>query len=243
MTHFRSDHHGQRELSARTTPRVFAHRGASKAMHENTIEAFETALRMGADGVELDVRMSGDGLVVVHHDHDLADGRVIADMTWRELPPWVPLLGPVLDVCGDMIVNIEIKNSANDPSHDPQRRAAHGVAATVIERGIAERVIVSSFSMSTIDTVRAIDTSIPTAYLSRIGQESIERAVAHGHSIVHPGRRTVDETYVQMAHERGLEINVWTVDEPAQMRELAAMGVDGIVTNVPDIALEVLRAR
>ena len=82
-----------------------AHRGASLAEPENTVAAFERARELGADWVELDARRSADGVVVVHHDAHLADGRLIADLTMDELPDGIPSLAEALEACDGMGVN------------------------------------------------------------------------------------------------------------------------------------------
>ena len=198
---------------------------------------------MGANGVELDVRLSADGMLVVHHDPDLADGRDIATTPARSLPPHVPFLEPVLDVCGEMIINIEIKNSRHDPGHDPSMRSSELVTDLVRARGISDRVIVSSFSLSTIDRVAELSPGLATAFLTERGVDAIDLAVDHGHRIVHPYVDAVDLAYMEAARAADVEVNVWTVDDPDRIRELPALGVDGICTNVPDVALAVVRER
>src|SRR5262245_27082175 len=94
-------------------PAVIAHRGASRAAPENTLEAFRLARSLGADAVELDVRRTRDGALAVHHDARLPDGQSVVDLSAAELPRSVPLLDAALDACAGMWVNVEIKN---DPS-------------------------------------------------------------------------------------------------------------------------------
>ncbi|MFK5282341.1 glycerophosphodiester phosphodiesterase, partial [Lacticaseibacillus paracasei] len=89
-------------------------RGASRAARENTIEAFRLAVDLGADGVELDVRPTADRVLVVHHDAHLADGRAIVATERAELPADVADLGPALDACRDLVVNLELKNDPSD---------------------------------------------------------------------------------------------------------------------------------
>jgi glycerophosphoryl diester phosphodiesterase len=230
-------------LAAMLAPLVFAHRGASAAHRENTIEAFAAAAAMGADGVELDVRLNRDRLLVVHHDHDLVDGRVIADLGWADLPAHVPLLEPVIRNCVSMVVNVEIKNARSDFSHDPHQGAAHGVVELADKLGLGDQLLVSSFGMKAIDTVRSLDARIKTAFITDKGIEALDLVVERGHGAVHPGAAIVDEAYVAAAHERNLTVNVWTVDDPARIRELRDLGVDGIVTNVPDVAIATLGGR
>lgn len=226
-----------------STPLVYGHRGASADAPENTLEAFALARAQGAHGVELDVRRVRDGDMALHHDAVLADGRRIVELTRADLPGTSCTLAEALDVCAGMVVNIEIKNVSIDPDHDPECRLADRVVALLHERGGRDRVIVSSFGLPTIDRVRAIDPDVPTGFLTfvePIGPRAIELAAGRGHQAIHPHVATVDEAYVALAHEHGLAVNVWTVDDPGQIRQLAAWGVDGIVTNVPAVAVAAL---
>lgn len=230
---------------ANATPLVYGHRGASADAPENTLAAFGLARTQGADGVELDVRRCREGDMALHHDADLVDGRRIVELTRADLPETSCTLAAALDVCEGMVVNIEIKNVPADPDHDPECRLADSVVALLHERRGRDRVIVSSFGLATVDRVRAIDPAVPTALLTfvdPIGPGAIELAARHGHQAIHPHVATVDAAYVRLAHDRGLAVNVWTVDDPEQIRELASWGVDGIVTNVPAIAVAALRA-
>ena len=108
---------------------VIAHRGASKAAHENTLRAFFLAKEFRADWIELDVRRTQDGRLAVHHDAHLADGRVLCDTPADELPRHVPELAAALDACSPLGINIEIKNWPTDPDFDPEFR----LAAQVVE--------------------------------------------------------------------------------------------------------------
>lgn len=225
-------------------PLVYGHRGASADAPENTVEAFALAREQGAHGVELDVRRCVDGDMALHHDAALPDGRAIVALTRADLPATSCTLAEALDVCEGMVVNIEIKNVPVDPDHDPECRLADAVVALLQQRRGRDRVIVSSFGMPTVDRVRALDPSIPTGFLTFVdpmGPPAIELAVRHGHQAIHPHVATVDAAYVAFAHEHGLAVNVWTVDDPDQIRQLAGWGVDGIVTNVPAVALDALR--
>jgi glycerophosphoryl diester phosphodiesterase len=114
---------------------VIGHRGAPQLARENTVDAFRAAAAAGADMVELDVRLTADGALVVHHDAELADGRHIAELAAADLPPWLPSLDESLTACEGMSVNVEIK----------ERDAAGGVVALVVARSLHDRVIVSAF--------------------------------------------------------------------------------------------------
>jgi glycerophosphoryl diester phosphodiesterase len=223
---------------------VYAHRGASADAVENTLAAFELARVQGADGVELDVRRSADGDLVVHHDAAVPDGRVILETPTAELPEHVPSLAEALDACAGLVVNVEIKNSPFDPDHDPERTVADDVVALLADRQGRDDVLVSSFDLATVDRVRALG-AVPTAFLTfvdPVGEAAVALAAERGHRAIHPHEGTVDAAFVRLAHEAGLQVNVWTVDDPERLRALAAAGVDGIVTNVPAKAREALRA-
>src|SRR3954451_1790565 len=97
---------------------IIAHRGASAAFAENTVEAFRGAAALGANWVELDVRRTADGALAVHHDAHLPDGRAIVDMLAADLPEPVPSLSEALDACAPLGVNVEIKNSPQDVDFD-----------------------------------------------------------------------------------------------------------------------------
>ena len=225
------------------TPLIYAHRGASAVAPENTIEAFELARRLGADGVELDVRRCADAPLVLHHDAALPDGRIIVETGRADLPTTLPDLAAALDACSDMVVNIEIKNLPHEPDFDPGAAVVDAVVELLEHRGRADRVIVSSFHLATVDRVKALDPEIATGLLTFVDPspaDGIRLAVDGGHDAIHPHDFTVDAALVESAHGAGLAVNVWTVDDPVRIRGLADLGVEGIVTNVPDVAREVL---
>lgn len=229
---------------SRPIPLVIAHRGASLAHRENTIEAFAAAGALGADAVELDVRRTADGAVIVHHDAHLPDGRVIVELAAVDLPTHVPSLAEALDACGDLIVNIEIKNWPEDPDFDPGEAVADEVVALLAGQSRHERILVSCFHRPTIDRVRTAEPRLATAFLHARADmaAAASEAVEHGHGSIHPWDRLVTAEGVAAAHARGLRVNVWTVDDPDRMATLAAWSVDGIVTNIPDVARRVVSA-
>jgi glycerophosphoryl diester phosphodiesterase len=221
--------------------KIIAHRGASAAFVENTVEAFRGARGLGATWVELDVRRTADGLLAVHHDARLADGQAIVDLLAAQLPSHVPSLAEALDACAPLGVNVEIKNSPNDVDFDAAAAVVEPVVADI--RAGSVPVLVSSFHPPTLDRVHTVDSSVKTAQLTfdlADPARTIARAVAASHVALHPFDATVTPDLVTLAHDAGLELNVWTVDDPDRIRELAEMGVDGIVTNVPDVASAVL---
>jgi glycerophosphoryl diester phosphodiesterase len=224
--------------------KVIGHRGAPRLARENTVAAFEAAAAVGADMVELDARRTADGALVVHHDAALADGRVIVESRARELPDWLPDLRTALAACDGMDVNVEIKNTPIDPDFDVDDRVALAVVDLVAELDLADRVIVSSFNPRTIEVSRAADPGVPTALLVSPGFDPaafIDVTASAGHAGLHPHDIDVTAELVQRAHAAGLVVNVWTVDDLDRIKQLADWGVDGICTNVPDLAVGVLK--
>lgn len=228
-------------------PLVLAHRGARRRAPENTLEAFAVARDLGADGVELDVRRTRDGVLVLHHDPAPPDGPVLATVDHavvRERFPAIPTLSEALDVCAGLLVNVEIKNLPWEDDFDAGESVADAVVDLLADRGGTDRVLVSSFHLPTVDRVHARAPGVPTAFLFLAGMDLVEvvdLTADRGHVAVHPDMRALGgpETheFVVHAHERGLDVNVWTVNEPADMARLADVGVDALVTDVPDVAL------
>lgn len=203
---------------------------------------------MRADAVELDVRRTLDGELVVHHDPGYTDGSgrsvVICQTDSAALAPHIPSLDQALDACEGLIVNVEIKNSPRDVDFDAERSIADQVVTTLLGRESGERFLVSSFDRLTVQRVRELAPGLETAQLIHTGDVDahIAAAAADTHKAIHPWDGQVDQEFVDAAHRVGLEVNVWTVDDPARMAELAGYGVDGIVTNVPDVARRVIGA-
>ena len=223
---------------------VVAHRGASAANPPgNTIAAFAEAVAQGADWVELDVHLTADGEIVVHHDPVLADGRVLGELSAADLPDVIPTLAEVLAACSPLAVNVEIKPDGVDALRS-------SLIAKVVELLQSEApsrdFLVTSFDHDICDQVRALDATLPTGLLNAHGdslQADLDRAGSAGHVAINPWFGLVTKEFVDRAHALGIAVNVWTVDEPEQMRALADMGVDAIITNVPSLCREVLSER
>ena len=235
-------------MSNRRNPVIIAHRGAARpgSHPENTVAAFRRARALAADWVELDVRRTGDAQIVVHHDPHLADGRPIVSLRRDDVPSEVPDLAAALAACAGMGVNIEIKNFATEPDFDPAHSLSQAVVDAVRRADPPVSVLVSSFDIDAIDHVHTLAPSLPTALLTFALDDpatAIASCVERGHRALHPYDATVDEALVEAAHAAGLTVNVWTVDRPDRIVTLAGMGVDGICTNVPDLARHVLESR
>ena len=224
---------------------VIAHRGASAAAPENTVAAFELAGRLGSDAVELDVRRTRDGVLVVHHNPDLPDGRIICRTDAADLPTSVARLDAALDACAGMWVNVEIKNDAEEPDFDPTDEIADRTMDALLARDEHERWLISSFRIETVDRCRRLaDTAnapIRTAWLTGIVPDDVvDLLLGKGHVALHPWVRLLSRHVIDACHAAGIQVNTWTCDDPARMAELVEWGIDGICTNVPDVALRVL---
>jgi glycerophosphoryl diester phosphodiesterase len=227
---------------------VIGHRGASAVRPENTVEAFRHAAELGADWVELDVRRTADDALVVHHDAVLADGRAIVGQVAADLPPSVPSLVEALAACDGLGVNIEIKNGRDEPDFDADDQVAQAVAALLDGPApplATDRVLVTSFNRSTIEVIRRAAPRVPTGRLVFHLDDpasTLERTAAAGHVAINPWDHLVDEALMERARAAGLRVYPWTVDDPERMRALVDLGVDGIITNVPDVARAVVDA-
>lgn len=236
-------------------PLIFGHRGASKVAPENTLPAFEAAVRLGADGVELDVQYSSDGKLVIFHNTTLdktstGTGRVTAH-TLEELRDldagsWfgpqfagtrIPTLDEVLDLLkGKLLVNIELKTFDM-----ASRGLAADVVRTVRAHGMTDEVVLSSFNPFALRAAKQAGPEIETGLLLAPDLPGWTRwGLIRRHSRadgIHPELAMVDAAYVATARRLGLPVRVWTVNEAADIRRLIALGVDAIITD--DLALAV----
>lgn len=219
---------------------VLAHRGASVAAPENTPAAFRIARAMGADGVELDVRAAPDGRLVVRHDPlppELVGGALDR----------LPDLGVALDACGpETLVNVEVK--IDRPAAGPPTVAE---VADVVERLVdvldrrgpadAHRWLVSSFSWDVLARLRAVAPGLATAWLvHEVGDGAIGDVAEAGHVAIHPWVGALTAATVSRCHDAGLAVHAWTCNDAQRLVELEADGVDGVCTDVPDVALAAL---
>ena len=234
----------------RPRPLILGHRGASAHAGDNTIEAFELAFAHGADGVEIDVRFAADRTVVLHHDADIGEiGPLIHHdfATIRRSHPEIPTLDEALAALGDLIVNVEIKNSPGDADFDPDHEMAGVVARWVAQHDIHERVIVTSFNPDTVAAVRTADPAIVTGQLTYPRYDlvaGVPEIAQAGHTWVAPFVADVvadAEAVIAAAHAAGLRVVVWTVDDPDDIRVLADAGVDALISDDPQATLQALQ--
>ncbi len=220
---------------------IQAHRGSpdpAGGIGENTLEAFVRARQLGADGVELDVRLTADGALAVHHDPVIEQVGAVAELSTGELPSSVPLLDAALDACAGLIVNIEIKNLPGEPGFDPTDHVAGQVADLVIATGRESGVVISSFWPGTLEAVRDADPDLATGLLWASWADpadAVTAALSHGCTALHPHVDLVSEALVEQAHAAGLSVAAWTVNGPAPVRAAQQAGVDTIITD--DVAV------
>lgn len=230
---------------------VWAHRGCTEPVAtgargptENTLEAFAEARRRGADGVELDVRLTADGALAVHHDAEVPGLGPICELEVADLPAHVPLLADALGVCEGMLVNVEIKNAPQDPGWDEGEAVAALTATVIEEAGWVDRVLVSSFEPATLRAVQAADERLALGALWGWATEpgsALAEAAAAGFRAVHPFVTLVTADLVAEAHAAGLAVNVWTVNAPADLEAMVALGVDAVITDRLGAALAAVR--
>lgn len=235
-------------------PLIFAHRGASKAAPENTLPAFEAAIRLGADGVELDVQYTSDSALVIFHNPSLEKtstgaGRVTAhtltELRALDAGSWfssqftgvrIPTLDEVLELLKDrLLVNIELKAleaTFSDLGVDVVKR--------VRDHGMVDQVVISSFNPFALRRAKQAGPEIECALLlaadlpgwMRLG---LTRRYSRADGL-HPDLAIANEAYMAAARKLRMPVRVWTVDEEADMRRMIALGVDAIITNAPDVA-------
>ncbi len=238
-------------------PLVVAHRGASADAVENTLAAFRLARAQGADGVELDVMRCAGGEVVVFHDDDLVRlgkraGRVrdlgLAELRELDLGGGerIPLLDEVLEELGPMLVNVELKSAASWAARAADDGLAAAVAGILRRHALGDRALVSSFDPLLLARFRGRAPAVPTGLLFGHDQARPFRqawaAALLRPAALHPESLLVDARAVLRWHARGFYVHVWTVDDPAELRLLAALGVDGVITNRPKSARAVIHS-
>ncbi len=239
-------------------PLVLGHRGAMAYAPMNTIPAFELALEQGADGVELDVWFSQDDVPVVIHDRTVdatTDGEGHVGSTpydeLRELDAgsWfapefaglkIPTLDEVFDVlAGRAIVNVEIKSVSFNVGVP---ELVEKVVSSIRRHHMSDSVIISSFNPVVLRQCFKQAPELPRGFLYDHETAIYLRWMLFGVELqaTHPGQKGVTSALVERAKRRNLRLNTWTVNDPARAAELAAMGVDTIITDNPDTVLAAL---
>jgi len=243
---------------------VVAHRGASARAPENTLAAFEAAVADGADVVELDVRLTRDGIPVILHDpdvsattegtgfvHELSLGEVkrLDAAGGRGERQEIPTFAEALESIRGAGVNLEIKNLPGEPAFDSPREATLEAALDVLRAARFEGpVLVSSFNWLTIERARELAPEVMTGFLTIAAIDpwaSLVYARSHGHDFVlpqGPALAAAGADFVRDARADGVRVGTWVVDDEEVLSTLFAWGVAAVATNDPRLAVEV-RAR
>ena len=214
---------------------IFGHRGAPgyPRRGENTIASFRKALECGATGLEFDVRRCADGQLVVIHDDTIdrtTNGRGrVRSLNYAALCKFdagfgspIPLLADVLDEFGARcLLNIELKENG----------IADDVKKLVLERRLERHIILSSFEWQ--ELASAVP-EIPIGLLSSKLANIISAARDLRATAIHPHKDVVTPTVIETAREAGLQIHVWTVNDPAEISKFRSLGADGIFTDFPE---------
>lgn len=227
--------------------KIWAHRGASGRAPENTMPAFELAWLLGADGIELDVQLTKDGIPVVIHDETVdrvSDGSgPVRNFTLEELrrlnvnknfPAYGKVGIPTLEEVyafiktTDMTVNLELKNSVIF-----YERLEEKVLALAEKMGISDRMIYSSFNHYSMRRIKELSPQARVAFLYTDGILDIwEYAGKYGAYAVHPHMKNTEyPDMVRKCHREGILVNVWTVNEPEDIKRMKELGVDAVITN------------
>ena len=209
---------------------VCAHRGVSSDHRENTLEAFHAAVQQEADSIELDVWLTKDNQLAIHHDKT-CEGIDIEGSTLERLPNFVPTLNDVLNNFKTIPLNIELKIS---PFTDLQRLAER-VVYELNGKITSSPLLVSSFNLEILQNLRKYSRRIRLGYLT--AQEDWERSklfemvTENNFQAVHPHYSLVSEDFMDISKENDVEVNVWTVNEQSEVARQVNLGVNSIITD------------
>lgn len=223
---------------------IIAHRGASAHEAEHTFAAYDLALAQGADRLELDIRASADGELLVVHDRTLLrtarDPRAVAQLRRGDVDRLLPSIRPLrLD---EVLARYGRSTDYLVDLKDPHPEWEGDVAATLERHGVGDRCLVQSFDVQAMRRLRATAPDLPVAALYRrrpLSMATLDAIAAFARSVV-VCHRFLDAGFVAAARDRGLSVGTWTVNEPATVLRAAALGVDGVITDAPDVAVAAL---
>lgn len=232
---------------------IIAHRGFSSKAPQNTMSAFNEAVLLGCDQIELDVQMTRDGSIVVFHDRDLkaitgVKGNIydykLREMAQLDAGRWfsdeyagerIPTLKEVLQLASenDILLNLEMKDIGDKALFVPK------IVRLVKEYGLEDKVIFTSFRYDYLKKVKELDSSLSIEVVSDISDSSILLAdyPAEYYNLRYSNEMRPD---IVRLHNSGATVYVWTIDDPWIMKKAVTMGADGVVTNCPDTLKEIL---
>ena len=246
-------------LSQLPRPTIFAHRGASLYAPENTVAAFELAVRQGADAIELDAKLTSDGQIVVIHDQSVdrttAETGKVAEMTLdhiRQLDAGshfdlrfrgerIPTLSEVFEAVGKLTyTNIELTNYGSYFDSLPER-----VGELVNKHNLSERVLFSSFNPFALIRIHRMLPEVPLGLLAINGPSGWWARSWIGsllsYQALHPHFADVDKKMIEKLHLHNRRVYSYTINLADEMRRLVDWGIDGIFTDDPILALQTLR--
>ncbi len=223
---------------------VIGHSGGKAVAPENSLKAFQKAIELKADFIEFDLRLSKDGEIVIMHDEDAIDitghNRLVYEMALKELKQ--------LDIGeGEKVATLmELINLTKGKIGLLSDIKVPGVTLDFVnilrKNGLIESSIASCFEVVELLKIKEIEPTLKLGYLipraltyKRIVKRYVQRAGKNEFYAIHPNHQVVDREFVELAHDNGLKIHVWTVNEESLMRKLIDLDVDGIMTD--DIAL------
>ncbi len=245
--------------------KVISHRGANKVAPQNTLPAFEKSLEIGVDGFETDVHITADGHPIICHNYEInktSNGKgTISKMTLEQIKQYdfgsyfgkdfegvkAPTLEEFLTLCEN--AEIEILNIELKPSKENDMTVVKKTIDMVKDFCLFDKLIISSFSSKMLVEAKKYDRNCRTAYLyspdKRETYSMWYRAAEFGKEIgvsaLHPHKCFVSKSYVKKAHDLGIKVNVWTPDKDSDFKRLIKCGVDGLITDCPEIANECIK--
>lgn len=254
----------ERSFKSMSHINVISHRGANIYAPQNTIPAFKKSLEIGIDGFETDIHITKDGQLVLCHNYTIdntSDGKgSISQMTLSELKNYdfgsyfsprfagtrIPTMDEFLSLVetSDIsVLNIELKS--------PKENETAIVSETirlVKEHGLFEKLLISSFDPKLLVEAKQIDETCKTGFLYSVNRKTAIPMLRHSVEVakelrvdaLHPQNVFVNEKYVYEAHEAGLIVNTWTVNSVKDIEKMIRCGVDGIITNYPDVTKGVI---
>lgn len=229
-------------------PIVFAHRGANSFAPENSLPAFQHAIDMGCEGIEMDVRLSGSDDIVVFHDRHTfrmtgVRGNVqkIPLSQLRKLrleplgfsPEKIPTLQDVLDLAGKkVLINIDVKKESLGRNGFEEK-----IVDILKDQGLEDNILISSFNPFVLKKISALNSQLHVGFIFR-NRSSMMMLNGHPVQSLHARYAILSKRYVENLRERDSKIYAWTVDDKKNMLDLITKKVDGIITNRPELFLD-----
>lgn len=236
---------------------IYAHRGNSSIYPENTMSAFRSAVALGVHGMETDVHLTKDGILVLTHDEEISrvsDGKgMVKDLTYEALLQYdfgawkgeaykgekIPTLAELLDLLEEteIILNIEIKMGfLLYPGIEEK------LLEVLTDRGFLPRIIFSSFNHYSLAKLKELNAKARVAPLYQSGlYKPYDYALTFGAEFIHPYYIAMDPSIVKESHKKNIKVNLWTVNDPKTVPYYENMGIDGLITDDPEALLSQLK--